>query len=421
MSSRRKIRGQLALNFDGNTKKMNNAPSERQEGKAPVPSTPRWIAHFDMDSFFASIEQRDNEEYRGKPVIVGGLSARGVVATASYEARKFGVHSAMPMETARRRCPNAIFLPPDFKRYRAASRQIFALMESFSPIIEPLSIDEGFLDISGMEHIVTNLPGYGRRIKKAVFDETGLIASVGIAPNKFLAKLASDLEKPDGLTLIRREDIPRVLWPLPVSRLWGVGKKTADRLMTLRYRRIGDIANADPERLIGDIGERLALHLYELANGRDNRPVEPVREAQSIGREITFEEDITTREAAESQLLYLAEQVGWRLRRAGREARTIQIKIRFKDFSTYTRQKTLDEAVCYDEDIYRIAIELFRAFPISPSVGIRLLGISGSGFDEPAAISLFNAHDDKKEKLYTAIDDLKQRFGENIVRRGTQH
>ncbi len=378
---------------------------------------PRWIAHFDMDCFFAAVEQRDNEAYRGRPVIVGGLSARGVVSTASYEARRFGVHSAMPMETARRRCPNGIFLPPDFARYSAASRQIFALMERFSPRIEPLSIDEGFLDLTGMEGLMESLPAYGRRIKDAVHDATGLVASVGIAPNKFLAKLASDLEKPDGLTILRPGDIPRVVWPLPVSRLWGVGQKTGDRLRALRFCTIGDVAAADPAALAARLGKRLASHLYELANGRDDRPVEPVAEAKSIGREITFERDVKSREEAEAQLLYLAGQVGWRLRRAGKRARTIQLKIRLQDFSTYTRRKTLPEDTCYDEEIYETARELFRAFPLPPGAGIRLLGISGSGFDGPGTLSLFRDVP-KKDRLYAAIDGLKKRFGEDVVRRG---
>ncbi len=377
----------------------------------------RWIAHFDMDSFFAAVEQRDNEDYRGRPVIVGGLSARGVVSTASYEARRYGVHSAMPMTTARRRCPGGIFLPPDFARYSAASRQIFALMEQFSPRIEPLSIDEGFLDLTGMEGLMTSLADYGQRIKDAVHDATGLVVSVGIAPNKFLAKLASDLEKPDGLTILRPGDISRVVWPLPVSRLWGVGQKTAERLLALRLHTIGDVAAADLKTLAARLGPRLANHLHELANGIDDRPVETVYEAKSIGREITFERDIRCREEAEAQLLYLAGQVGWRLRRAGKRARTIQLKIRLQDFSTYTRRKTLPEDTCYDEEIYETARELFRAFPLPPGTGIRLLGISGSGFDGPGALSLFR-DTRKKDRLYTAIDGLKKRFGEDIVRHG---
>ena len=376
----------------------------------------RCILHIDMDAFFASVEQRDHEEYRGKPVIVGGLSGRGVVSTASYEARKFGVHSAMPMAIAKRKCPQGIFVEGNYPQYARVSDQIFGILDRFSPVVEPLSIDEGFLDLTGMERLMRSPEDYGRRLKAAIRQETGLVASVGIAPNKFLAKLASDLEKPDGLTVIRMEDVPKILWPLPVSRIWGVGKKTEERLSLYGYRRIGDLAKAKAETLRKQVGDRLAVHLMELANGRDNRPVEPVHEAQSIGKETTFEEDIHSREEAQRHLLALSSQVGWRLRREGKRAHTIQIKIRLGDFSTYTRQKTLKEGLCYDEDIYRAALELFGAFPLPHGTGIRLLGVSGSGFDAPSELSLFGVEQDqRKERLYQAIDGLKGRFGEKIV------
>ena len=376
----------------------------------------RWILHMDMDAFFAAVEQRDHEEYRGKPVIVGGLSARGVVSTASYEARKFGVHSAMPMAIARRKCPNGIFLTGDYRKYGKVSDQIFRILDRFSPLVEPLSIDEGFLDLTGMEQLMESPEDYGRKLKAAIRKETGLIASVGIAPNKFLAKLASDLQKPDGLVIIRREDIPKILWPLPISKIWGVGKKTAARLSLYGYRSIGDLAKVERDILQRQVGTRLADHLIELSNGRDNRPVEPFHEAQSIGKETTFEEDLHSREEIEQNLLSLAAQVGWRLRREGKQARTIQIKIRLGDFSTYTRQKTLPESIQYDEDIYHEALQLFRSFPRPRNSGIRLLGISGSGFDTPSETSLFTLEQNqKKEKLYSALDRLKSKFGEGII------
>lgn len=377
----------------------------------------RWIMHVDMDAFYAAVEQRDHEEYRGQPVIVGGLGPRGVVSTASYEARRFGVRSAIPMATARRRCPQGIFLAGDFPRYRAASAQIFAILSRFSPCIEPLSIDEGFLDITGMERLTGgDWKGYGQRLKETIRRETGLTASVGIAPNKFLAKLASDLEKPDGLTQILATDIPRIVWPLPVTRIWGVGRRTNERLAHFGYRTIGQIARAQPEKLAQEVGERLARHLYELAQGRDDRPVETSREAQSIGRETTFPQDLHDREEVQAALLALAEEVGWRLRRAGRQARTIQLKVRQSDFSTLTRQRTFPSPLCYDEDIYRAACELFAEAALPPRAAIRLLGISGSGFDEAAEISLFD-DSEKKERLYAAIDHLRQRFGETAVTR----
>ena len=377
----------------------------------------RLILHMDMDCFFAAVEQRDNPELRGKPVIVGGLSSRGVVSTASYEARKYGVHSAMPMALAKRKCPQGIFLPGNFPQYKAVSAQIFEIMSRFSPLVETLSIDEGFLDITGMERFVQGNPrSYGMKLKQAILKETGLIASVGIAPNKFLAKLASDLEKPDGLVVIRQKDIQRILWPLPISRIWGVGRKTEARLASFGYRYIGDIAKAGKDVLQKQVGGRLAQHLVELANGRDDRPVEPEREVQSIGKETTFEEDLKSRQEAEHHLLYLSAQVGWRLRRSGKNAHTVQIKIRLGDFSTFTRQKTLSDAICYDEDIFKEVKDLFRAFAFPYGSGIRLLGVSCSGFDAPSEISLFEMENkQKKERLYTAIDKIKARFGEDKI------
>ena len=376
----------------------------------------RIILHIDMDAFFASVEQRDHEEYRGKPVIIGGLGPRGVVSTASYEARKFGVHSAMPMVTARRRCPDAIFLPGDHAKYSAVSRQIFSVLARFSPVIEQLSIDEGFLDLTGMERLMADPRAYGEEIKRAVREETGLTASVGVAPNKFLAKLASDMEKPDGLVVIRPEDAERVLAPLPVSRIFGVGKKTEARLSALGFKTIGQLAAADRSRLARALGDRMAAQLIALAHGLDDRPVEPTRAAQSIGREETFDEDIHSREEAERVLLSLSEEVGWRLRREGLAARTVTLKLRFAPFDTYTRQQTFPDPVSYDEDIFKEVRALFRAFPAPPGAGIRLLGVSAGNLSTEGELSLFDDHE-KKEKLYGAIDQLKSRFGESILTR----
>ena len=376
----------------------------------------RIILHIDMDAFFASVEQRDHEEYRGKPVIVGGLGPRGVVSTASYEARKFGVHSAQAMAIARRLCPNAIFLHPDHARYSDVSRQIFAILARFSPVIEPLSIDEGFLDLTGMERLMENPRAYGEEIKRAVREETGLTASVGIAPNKFLAKLASDLEKPDGLVVIRPEDAEKVLAPLPVNRIFGVGKKTEERLAALGFRTIGQLAAADRGKLAHALGNRMAAQLLSLAHGLDDRPVEPRRAAQSIGREETFDEDIRSREDAEKVLLALSEEVGWRLRREGLSARTVTLKLRFASFDTHTRQQTFPDPVSYDEDIFEAARALFRAFPTPPGQGIRLLGVSAGNLSDGGEVSLFDDHE-KKDRLYDAIDKLKGRFGEGILTR----
>ena len=371
----------------------------------------RWIMHLDMDAFFASVEQRDHEEYRGKPVIVGGLSSRGVAATASYEARRFGVHSAMPMAAAKKRCPQGIFVQGNHAHYREVSAQIFAIFARFSPLVEALSIDEAFLDITGMGQLAASPRAYAQRIKQAIYEETGLVASVGIAPNKFLAKLASDLQKPDGLVIIPPDRVREILWPLPIRRLWGVGKKTAEKLQNMGYETVGQIAQAEQSGLQKAFGPKLAAQLAALANGQDDRKVEPMREAKSIGKEITFPEDLRSLEQAEHELLELAEKVGWRLRIAGVQARTVQLKVRLGDFTTYTRSRTLPEATCYDEVLYATAKDLLRELKITS--GFRLLGVTGTGFELFGQASLFT--DPKKERLYHAIDAIKKRYGEGVL------
>ncbi|MGP1574808.1 DNA polymerase IV [Selenomonas sp.] len=371
----------------------------------------RTIIHVDMDAFFAAIEQREHPEYRGKPVIVGGLSSRGVVSTASYEARQSGVHSAMPMETARRRCPDGIFVQGSYALYAAVSAEIFAIFRRYSPLVEPLSIDEAFLDVTGMELLTPSPRDYAEKLKTEILQKTALVASVGIAPNKFLAKLASDLEKPDGLVEIRAEEAAALLAPLSVRRLWGVGKRTEEKLAALGLKTIGDMQRADEKRLARAVGIRAAHALKALSFGRDDRSVEPDREAKSIGKEVTFERDLESPEEAERALLALAEKVGWRLRLAGVSARTIQLKLRRADFTTFTRSRTLFEATAHDEPIFQTVRDLFRELGVKR--GIRLLGVTGENFEPSAMPSLFR--DEKKERLYGAIDALKKRFGENII------
>ena len=371
----------------------------------------RTILHVDMDAFFAAIEQREHPEYKGKPVIVGGLSSRGVVATASYEARRSGVHSAMPMTTARRRCPDGIFVQGNYALYRAVSAEIFAIFSRYSPLVEPLSIDEAFLDVTGMGLLAPSPRVLAQRLKAEIREKTALVASVGIAPNKFLAKLASDLEKPNGLVEIRTEDAVRRIAPLPVRRLWGVGRRTEEKLAALGIKTIGAMQQADEKKLARSLGTRAAHALKELSFGRDERRVEPDREAKSIGKEVTFERDLKSAEEAERELLSLAEKVGWRLRLAGVAARTIQLKVRRADFTTFTRSRTLFEASAHDGPIFQTARDLFRELGIKS--GIRLLGVTGENFEPSALPSLFR--DEKKERLYGAIDALKKRFGENII------
>lgn len=373
----------------------------------------RLVMHVDMDAFFASIEQHDHEEYRGKPVIVGGLSGRGVVSTCSYEARRFGVHSAMPMARARRLCPQGIFLSGSYEHYRAVSKQIFAIFACYAPVVEPLSIDEAFLDLTGMERIMGTPLAYARKLKIEIREKTGLVASVGIAPNKFLAKLASDLRKPDGLVIVTPENMQSILDPLPVGRIWGVGKKAEEALKELGIHSIRDLRFTPYERLAAAFGEHMASHLLELSVGRDDRPVAPREPAKSIGKEVTFPTDLQSPTEAEQVLLELSEKVGYRLRREGVKGRTVQLKLRLGTFKTYTRSRTLPEATCYDGEIYHVVQELYRTLGVRQ--GIRLLGVSVSGFNDAVELSLFAEQSQKKERLYEAIDHIKARFGEQGI------
>lgn len=373
----------------------------------------RLVMHVDMDAFFAAIEQRDHEGYRGQPVIVGGLSGRGVVSTCSYEARRFGVHSAMPMVRARRLCPQGIFLPGRFERYRAVSREIFAIFARYAPVVEPLSIDEAFLDLTGMEHLMGTPLAYARKLKSEIREKTGLVASVGLAPNKFLAKLASDLRKPDGLVIVTPENMRAILDPLPVGRIWGVGRKTEQVLQRMGIRHIQELRGTPREKLAAAMGEHMAAHLLALADGQDDRPVAPREPAKSIGKEVTFPVDLQSQAEAEQVLLELAEKVGYRLRREGVKGRTVQLKLRLGNFKTYMRSRTLPEATCYDEEIYHVAQALYQSLGICQ--GIRLLGISVSSFDCDAELSLFAEQTQKKERLYAAIDRIKDKFGERGI------
>ena len=374
----------------------------------------RIIMHVDMDAFFASVEQLDHEEYRGKPLIVGGIGGRGVVSTCSYEARKFGVHSAMPTAKAMKLCPQGIFIQGNYPRYAEVSQQIFDIFDHYSPLIEPLSIDEAFLDLTGMERLMDSPRQYALKLKQEIKEKTGIVASVGIAPNKFLAKIASDLEKPDGLVIVNKDHVQAFLDPLPVRRIWGVGAKTAAVLDRMRVKTIADLRKMSYEELHKTFGDKTARHLFLLAQGIDERPVAPRGRAKSIGNETTFSEDLQSAEAALEVLLYLSVKVGWRLRQAGFKAKTVQLKLRQSDFSTFTRQKQLFEPSNFDNDIYTAIKELFENLNITR--GIRLLGVSTTGFEEMESLSLF--HDEKKDRLYQAIDDINSKYGKLGVTRG---
>ena len=386
--------------------------------------------HVDMDAFFASIEQLDHPEYKGHPVIVGGLSSRGVVATCSYEARKFGVHSAMPISRAKKLCPDGIYVYPRMDRYKEVSHQIFSIMKEFTPHIEPLSIDEAFLEVSGMSTMYSGPKALGRAIKDRVFEETGLIISAGLAPNKFLAKLASDLDKPDGLVVIPYGREKEILAPLPIKRIWGVGPRTEKILKTGGFHLMRHIqALPDESSLIPLVGNQ-ARRIWELANGIDDRPVETDRKIQSIGAEETYEEDLTDGSAIELEFRYFANRLSKRLRKRNLLGHTVSIKVRYDDFTTVSRQKRLDTPSDHEHVFFETALLLWNKLMqdktsgltfMDPPGPIRLLGLTVSGLDEevPMQDSLFESSKNETEnKLAGVLDSLESKFGETAVMSG---
>lgn len=379
---------------------------------------PRAILHVDMDAFFASVEQRDNPELRGKPVLVGYDGPRGVVAAASYEARKYGCRSAQPMAVAKRHCPHAIVVQHGHGKYSAVGRQMRGILRDFSPLIEPLSIDEAFLDVTASRRLLGDAVGIAREIKRRIRDELQLTASVGVAANKFLAKLASDLEKPDGLTVIGPGDVDRVLPPLPVSRLWGVGPKTAEKLADLGIRTIGDIRRAGLPWLTGRFGES-GEHFWRLAHGSDDRTVTPDHEAKSIGHETTFGQDLDHPDDVRGVLLELTEQVAQRLRQHGRRASTVQLKIRYGDFETITRAGTLRLPTDLTIDLWTAAEHIFDAWASRHFQPVRLIGVSVSGLSDPAAEPTLFDHpaEQKQRRLDSAVDAINARLGKDAVYR----
>ena len=382
----------------------------------------RRILHVDMDEFFAAVEKLDNPDLRGKPILVGGDPAgRGVVSTASYEAREFGCHSAMPMAIAVRRCPDAVIIRPRHERYVEVSRQIFDIFERFTPLVEPLSIDEAFLDVTGSERLHGSAETIARKIQKTIHDELGLAASLGVAPNKFLAKLASDLEKPDGLTMITEQTIHEVLDPLPVGKLWGVGKRAAAELARLGIRTIGQMRAIDSGLLKRRFGDAAADHFLQLAGGIDDRPVTPDGQAKSIGQEITFAEDVGELDELKRVLLQQTEQVARRLRRAGLEARTITLKLREADFTTRTRSQTFGEATDLTDNLWQAAKGLLEAWARLELAPLRLIGVTASQLTGVAGqLSLFDQGEDraKMRRIDETVDRIVERFGNDAVHRG---
>ena len=376
----------------------------------------RTVLHVDLDAFYASVEVLDNPQLRGKPVLVGGTGLRGVVAAASYEARRFGVHSAMPMARARRLCPQAVVLPPRFDVYEAKSRAVHDIFKAFTPIIEPIALDEAFLDVTGALRLFGTGAEIGAAIRARVKAEVGLVASVGVAPNKLLAKLASDDAKPDGMLIVDPGDELAFLHPHPVGRLWGVGPATLGRLERFGVETIGDLAALPAATLIDALGRASGHQLHELACGRDDRPVEPDRETKSIGQEETFPRDVSDREVLRREVLRMAERVGSRLRDHDLAGRTVTLKIRFPDFRTITRSATLPEPFAVSAEIARQAIGLLEKVDVAG--GIRLLGVTMSNLTAGAAHqeSLFGeAAPDEPAQVQAALDAVRARFGSDAV------
>lgn len=374
-----------------------------------------WVMHVDMDAFFASVEVLDNPKLRGLPVIVGGQSARGVVSTCSYEARKFGVHSAMSIMQAHKLCPQGVYVQVRMQRYKEVSEQIMQIFHELSPVVEQLSIDEAFLDVSGMELLYGNPQKVGELAKKRIKEEIGITASVGLAPNKFLAKLASDLYKPDGFTVITHENARSFIAPLPVSKIFGIGRAAQNALLQLGIERIGQLAQAEV-RILRPIFGKNAERVQNLARGLDDRPVVNESEAKSVGREITFEHDLHGKEECRGQLLMLSELVGYRLRRKGYYGRTLTLKIKYADFKTITRSITSESDISGDEEIYHLALELLEQVTLVK--GVRLLGITISSLSSGTSMALAFEEDERAKKRSDLTDMLKARFGEKIIHRG---
>jgi DNA polymerase-4 len=387
------------------------------------------ILHVDMDAFYASVEIRDDPRLAGKPVAVGGPArGRGVIAAASYKAREFGVRSAMPTAQAERLCPELVLLPPDFERYTAESRRIMEIFRRYTPLVEPLSLDEAFLDVSGCGHLHGDGVEIGRALKRDILRETGLVASVGVATSKFLAKLASDMDKPDGFRVIRPEEVRALLDPLPVSKIFGVGPRTAARLESLGVRTVGDLARRSRDEVLARFGSSGAW-IHDLANGIDARRVVPRREEKSLSIERTFERDLADREELRLKLLEFSEELAWRLRAAGLRGRTVALKARFASFKTVTR--TLEHATHLGPRLYSVARELFERVPHVP---LRLLGLSVSALEDvrtpvqttlfpvapqsspsPSATAPAEPSDERRERVSAGLDRLRRKYGRGTV------
>jgi len=407
------------------------------ESASPAPLR---VLHVDMDAFYASVELRDDPRLVGLPVCVGGAAeGRGVISAASYEARKYGVRSAMATATALRLCPRLVLLPPNFDKYTAVSREVMAIFRRYTPLVEPLSLDEAFLDVCASRRLFGDAAAIGRRIKTDILRETALVASVGVAPTKFLAKLASELDKPDGFRVIEPHEVRAVLDPLPVSKIFGVGPTTEERLRRLGVRTIGDVVRRPKATLVRELGAA-GEWIHDLASGLDPRHVHPDREEKSRGMERTFVRDITDRDELRTMLLSFCEEVGFHLRDRGLRGRTVTLKARFSDFRTVSRSRTLDFPTNLGPRLYAVARELLEAIEVRP---LRLLGVQVSRLEDvrqPTQPTLFSLHADgaggasdsnggargatfaatspdreKLARVTASLDSLRRRFGRDAV------
>jgi len=375
-----------------------------------------------MDAFFAAIEVLDNPSLKGKPVIVGGLRRRSVVSTASYEARKFGIHSAMPLFKAKEKCPHGVFLPVQMETYKTVSRKIMGLLKDFTPLVEQVSIDEAYLDITGTENLFGCPKEIARRIKERISGETGLTCSIGIAPNKFMAKVASDMHKPDGLTIILATEVDQFLSILPVAKIPGVGKRTLEGLRRHSVNTVGDLKRFTREQLLKDFGQ-FGLRLYHIAKGRGDSEVVPKRETKSISSEETLQQNTKDLNYLKGLIASHADEVGRRLRAEGLKGRTITLKIKLEDFSEISRSRTIDHATYITKIISDCAIAQLNEYPLKKKV--RLIGVAVSNLDvgkEESQMSLFSKRDksDKNRKVDEAMDNIRSKFGGKVIRKGKQ-
>ncbi len=384
----------------------------------------RTIIHIDMDAFYASVEQKDNPAIRGKPVIVGALpksgTGRGVVSAASYEAREYGIHSAQPISKAYRLCPQGVFLPVRGERYAEISSRIMSIFREYTPLVQPLSLDEAFLDMTGTERLRGNTRDCGLEMKQRILEELFLTASVGIGPNKLIAKIASDLEKPDGFVVVHRDEVQSFLEPLPVSRLWGIGKQTESALHKLGIRTIGQLSRFSERSLNANFG-KMGESLIQYSRGIDSTPVLSNRERKSISHEVTYSQDKDDMELFHRTLLRLAEKVGYRLRKKSMQARTVTLKILLADYYTTVRHATLPETTSLDNVIYETVLDLFKKVDRKEQ-SIRLLGVGVTHIEKEekkGQTDLFGRNDEKTTRATRAVDQLRQRYGENVIRKAS--